>query len=237
LWRVAVTGLLLALALYAKLSMLFVLPLGLLCLFLRFARHRSVRQWFLESLVLLSAALLPLIAGLIFVPTMREQVVYAYETLQPRSEFLSIQYLAGLWPLTSSSFWGRFGWMNVLTPSWIAKLMNLLTFGGLIGTLSLAVHQSPRSKPPTIKQSLLLFWMTCVWVALGFLLFNLSVHQPQGRLLFPALPALAVLVALGYRHLAGRRFAVVGVAIVLLTLMANLVSLFGTLLPAYAAPL
>ncbi|NIV35121.1 MAG: hypothetical protein GWN58_38395, partial [Anaerolineae bacterium] len=183
LGRVAVTGLLLALALYTKLSMLFVLPVGLLCLFLRFARYRSVRHWFLESLFLLSAALLPLVAGLVFVPTIREQVVYAYETLQPQSQFLSSQYLAGLWPLTSSSFWGRFGWMNVLTPSWIARLMSLLTLVGLVGSLSLATRTSSRSNPPTVRQSLLLLWATCVLVALGFILFNLSVFQPQGRLL------------------------------------------------------
>ena len=236
LWRLALTGLLLALALYTKLSLLFVLPLGLLCLILRFARHHSVRQWFLESAVLLGAALLPLVAGVIFVPAMRDQVAYAFETLRPQSQFLSLQHLAGLWRPTYSSFWGRFGWMNVETPAWIAKLMNSVTLVGLTGTLILAVRGKPQSKPPTVRQSLLLLWATCVFVALGFILFNLCARQPQGRLLFPALPALVLLVALGYRLLAGKFSPVVGASIVLLTFVANLVSLFGALLPAYAVP-
>ena len=236
LWRVAITGLLLALALYTKLSLLFVLPLGLLCLILRSARHRSVRQWLMESAVLLGVALLPLVAGLIFVPAMREQVAYAYEALQPKSQFLSLQHLAGLWLPTYSSFWGRFGWMNVETPAWIAKFMNFITLVGLTGTLILAARGNSQSELPAVRQSLLLLWATCVLVALGFILFNLCARQPQGRLLFPALPALVLLVVLGYRFLAGKFYPMVGAAIVFLTFVANLASLFGALLPAYASP-
>jgi uncharacterized membrane protein SirB2 len=71
-------------------------------------------------------------------------------------------------------------------------------------------------------------------VAVGFVRFNLSIRQPQGRLLFAALPALVILIALGYRHFSGRRYALVGTSMVLFTFATNLVCLVGALLPAYA---
>jgi 4-amino-4-deoxy-L-arabinose transferase-like glycosyltransferase len=237
MWRVAGTGLLLALALYTKLSLLFVLPLGLLCLLLRLVRHRSVRQWLLESSVLVGAAILPFLFGLLVLPAMRDQVAYAYTSLQAKPQFMSLQYLAGLWPQTYTSFWGRFGWMNVATPRWIADTMNVVTLVGLIGSLVLLVRRKQQTQIPSVRQSLVLLWATCGLVALGFILYNLSVRQPQGRTLFAALPALVILVALGYRLLAGRLYVAVGASIVLLTFVANLVCLFGALLPAYALPI
>jgi 4-amino-4-deoxy-L-arabinose transferase-like glycosyltransferase len=236
MWRVVGTGLLLALALYTKLSLLFLVPLGMLCLLLRLAHHRSARQWFLESSVLVGVAILPYLLGLLVLPGMRDQMAYAYASLQAKSEFMSFEYLTGLWPQTYTSFWGRFGWMNVGTPRWIANTMNLVTLAGLIGSLVLLVRGRQQDQSPSLRRSLVLLWAMCGLVAIGFIRFNLSVRQPQGRLLFAALPALVILVALGYRHLAGRHCALVGTAMVLFTFAANLICLFGALLPAYAPP-
>ena len=236
MWRVAGAGVLLALALYTKLSLLFVVPLGLLCLLLRLMNHRSVRQWLLESCVLVGVAILPFLLGILVLPGMREQVAHAYTSLQAKPQFMSLEYLAGLWPQTYTSFWGRFGWMNVGTPRWIAVTMNLVTLVGLIGSLVLLVRRRQQTRIPSIRQSLILLWATCGLVAIGFIRFNLSMRQPQGRLLFAALPALVILVALGYRLLAGKLYVAVGASMVILTFVANLVCLFGALLPAYALP-
>jgi 4-amino-4-deoxy-L-arabinose transferase-like glycosyltransferase len=234
-WRVAGTGLLLALALYTKLSLLFLLPLGMLCLLLRLARHRSASRWLLESFILASAALLPFLLGVWVLPGMGEQVAYAYESLQVRAEFVSLAYLVDLWPQTYTSFWGRFGWMNVGPPRWIAYVMNAVTAVGLIGSLIVFVRGTERAQRlPSLRPSLAVLWTACGLVALGFVRFNLSIRQPQGRLLFAALPALVILVALGYRDLSGKRYALVGTSMVLFTFAANLVCLFGALLPAYA---
>ncbi len=234
LLRVAGTGMLLALGLYTKLSLLFLIPLGVFCLLLRATVHRSPRQWLLESSILTGAAILPLLLGLLLLPGLRDQVAYAYSSLKLNPEFLSLDYLVGLWPQTYASFWGRFGWMNVSTPSWIAAVMSAITLVGLIGALVILGRRSQPSQPPYVKRALALLWAACGLVVLGFLRYNLVVRQPQGRLLFTALPALLILVALGYRTLSGRHCRLVGSGIVLLTLVANLVSLFGTLLPAYA---
>jgi len=236
MWRVAGTGVLMALALYTKLSLLFMVPLGLWCLLQRLVHHRSARQWLLESVVLAGAAILPFLLGLLVLPGMQEQMAYAYASLQAKPQFMSLDYLAGLWPQTHTSFWGRFGWMNIGTPTWIAVAMSVVTSVGLIGSLVLLVRRKQQIQIPSVRQSLVLFWATCGLVAIGFIRFNLSVRQPQGRLLFAALPALVILVALGYWHLAGKRYPAVGASIVLLTFVANLVCLFGALLPAYAFP-
>ena len=232
---VAAAGVLLALAFYTKFTLLFLLPLGLFCLLLRLAYHASVGKWLLESSLLVGVAIVPFLLGLLVLPGMRDQMAYAFTYLQVKPELISVEYLVGLWPQTYTSFWGTFGWMNVSTPRWIANTLTVITAAGLIGSLILLVRGKQGSAMPSLRSSLLLLWMACGLVAVGFVRFNLSMRQPQGRYLFAALPALVVLVALGYRLLAGRRFAVVGASIVLLTLVANLVSLFGSLLPAYAA--
>jgi 4-amino-4-deoxy-L-arabinose transferase-like glycosyltransferase len=234
LWRVAGTGLLLSLALYTKLSLLFLLPLGILCLLLRLARHRSPRLWLLESSILASAALLPLLLGLLVLPGMREQVAYAYESLRVKAEFVSLAYLLDLWPQTYTSFWGQFGWMNVGTPRWIAHAMNAMTAVGLTGSLVALVRGTERAERASTRPSLVMLWAAFGLVAIGFIRFNLSIRQPQGRLLFAALPALVVLAALGYRYLAGKLYPVAGTSMVLFAFAANLVCLLGALLPAYA---
>jgi hypothetical protein len=83
---------------------------------------------------------------------------------------------------------------------------------------------------------LLVLWATCGLVAMGFIRLNLSMRQPQGRYLFAALPALVILVAMGYRRVSGRLFPLVGTAMVLFAFAVNLLCLFGSLLPAYAFP-
>ena len=230
-------GALLALALSTKLSLLFLLPLGLICLLLRFTYHRSARRWLSESAVLAAIAVVPLLLGLLFLPGLREQVVYAYEYLQVKPEFISLDYLADLWPQTYTSFWGTFGWMNVSTPRWIADSLTVFSAVGLIGAASLFTGRLwQRQHGSSCWRPLLLLWVTCGLVAIGFIRFNLAVRQPQGRLLFTALPALVILVTMGYRRLSGRLFPLVGTAMVLLSFAANLLCLFGSLLPAYAFP-
>ena len=237
MWRVAGTGVLLALALYTKLSLLFVVPLGMLCLLLRLVHHRSVRQWLLESSVLVGVAILPFLLGLLVLPGMREQVAYAYASLQARPEFMSLEYLAGLWPQTYTSFWGRFGWMNVGTPRWIADTMNARhprwpdRFSGPAGARQAA-------GPEPIAQAI-------VGIALGDVRTCRDWIHPIQSVCAPASRAFAVCRASGACHTRGTGvpafwqagvYPVVGTSIVLLTFVANLVCLFGALLPAYAFP-
>lgn len=230
-------GALLSLALYTKLSLLFLLPLGLLCLLFRFTHHRSLRRWLSESVVLVAVAVVPFLLGLVVKPGLRDQVVYAYKSLQLNPEFMSSAYVVDLWPQTYTSFWGTFGWMNVSTPRWIAGLFTVVYALGLVGAMAQCAGRVRQSQTGRSSwRPFLLLWVACGLVAIGFVRFNLAVRQPQGRLLFAALPALVILVGMGYRRLSGRLFPLVGAAMVLFAFAANLLCLFGALLPAYAFP-
>jgi hypothetical protein len=124
--------------------------------------------------------------------------------------------------------------MNVSTPRWIANSMTVITAVGLVGSLVLLARDRLDSRLPSQRHVLLVLWATCGLVAIGFIRLNLSMRQPQGRYLFTALPALVLLVAMGYRRLSGKLFPLVGTAMVLFAFAANLLCLFGSLLPAYA---
>ncbi len=228
-FQVAAAGVVTALALLTKLSLWFLLPVGLLCLLWRWRLHRSVKRWLLESGIFTMIALAPLGMGVAFLPSIRQQLAHAQATMTPRQDYMNWSYILGLWPQTNRSFWGTFGWMNILTPLWISRSLNLVALIGLAGSLlSLGSRQAKAT-----KATLVLFLIVCALVAIGFLRFNLAVRQPQGRLLFPALPAFIVLVAVGWGRLTGKYRAVLGPALIVFTLGVNLVSLFGTLIPAY----
>jgi 4-amino-4-deoxy-L-arabinose transferase-like glycosyltransferase len=95
-----------------------------------------------------------------------------------------------------SSFWGRFGWMNVPMPAWALGVFSLIELAALAGGLRAMLR-----KPGTVAW----FWaywplialplLAGVWV-LSFAL-TAGLVAWQGRLLFPALPSIAIVLACG----------------------------------------
>lgn len=227
--RVLGAGLLAALALATKLSLLFVLPLGWLVLAMRAWRRRSVAQGVREAALFTCVAVSLLVVGWALLPGIRARLAYAVTLLEPQPAYLTLAYVADLWPLTHASFWGRFGWMNVPTPVWAATAFDALALVGLAGSLGrLRDRRASRGAAAVL-------WVCCGLQVIAFVRWNLYVLQPQGRFLFPALAALSVLVALGWTRLAGRRSGWAGLGVVLVALVVNLTCLFGTLVPAYDA--
>jgi 4-amino-4-deoxy-L-arabinose transferase-like glycosyltransferase len=103
-----------------------------------------------------------------------------------------------------ASFWARFGWMNVFPPAWVLWLfgaIELLALGGLV-RLAVRMWQADRSSADDRRSStvghwallalpaLALAWMVSFAITAGLVAW-------QGRLLFPALPAIAILMARG----------------------------------------
>jgi len=81
-----------------------------------------------------------------------------------------------------------------------------------------------------------LLLLETVLVIVGVVFYNLRYLQPQGRYLFPALPALAVLAVAGIGELIRQEYAgvvllVAGCALYWLCIF----SLFQVILPAFAA--
>jgi len=128
------------------------------------------------------------------------------------------------------SFWGLFGGVNVLLdPTWLYTLFDALTLVALIG---LVVWVRRACSAPLL---LLVAWIALVTA--GLIRWTLQTAASQGRLLFPALPALAVLFALGLTSLVPerRRRLVAGGLAVGLGLVAATTP-FRSIIPAYARP-
>ncbi|MGQ9683067.1 MAG: phospholipid carrier-dependent glycosyltransferase [Anaerolineae bacterium] len=101
---------------------------------------------------------------------------------------------------TFYSFWGQFGWMGVPLPD---RLYTLLAAGcGLcaLGLAADACHIASRwgrlTREAQVSWCVILGWL--LLTAASYLWYNLSFKQHQGRYLFPALPAIALLLAVGW---------------------------------------
>lgn len=101
------------------------------------------------------------------------------------------------------SFWGLFGWFNILLPSWVYSALDIVTLAAMGGVIFGAVRgirrrrtRGERSLGPTGRVLLL----CATWASLSFALliyWTLQATGSQGRLLFPALSALAILLVFG----------------------------------------
>jgi hypothetical protein len=95
------------------------------------------------------------------------------------------------------SFWGVFGWMTVPGPDWFHALALVITLGGLAAVATLLLPRARRSLEPGQKRALLILGIAIVSQE-AFQLRAIEAFGRswlQGRYLFPALPAAAVLVA------------------------------------------
>ncbi|WP_082374398.1 DUF2142 domain-containing protein [Ardenticatena maritima] len=216
-------GLLLACALLTKTTAYVALPLVVGALFWAYRRHdRRVRYESL-GLVLVSALVL---AAPWFV---RNAVVYGNGDItglarhdaivvgQPRTaewvaELGVARTLKRLVFTTFHSFWGQFGWMAAPLPSNVYSLLWALTLLAVVGLLLYARFGVPR---PAFPESV---WVLLAWMSLtvgGFLWYNLTFVQHQGRYLFPALPAVALFTVLGWREWIAPRYQWLALGLVL----------------------
>jgi 4-amino-4-deoxy-L-arabinose transferase-like glycosyltransferase len=123
---------------------------------------------------------------------------------QPRTADWIETYGLGAWlerwiTFTFQSFWGQFGWMGVLMPTWLYRALALWSGVLLVGLLywrgdGLALDVS--RKNPKRNLQLLTLCAFLILVILVYLYYNLTFVQHQGRYLFPALTPIAVAVAI-----------------------------------------
>jgi 4-amino-4-deoxy-L-arabinose transferase-like glycosyltransferase len=137
------------------------------------------------------------------------------------------------------SYWGVFGWMNVLTDEFFYTLVRVLSILGGVGAVLFVARV--RWRLGTLRDHrwpavlLLLIWIATMLASLAS--WTRTITGPQGRLLFPAIAAIAVLLFAGLTAWLPRRFAphvAVGVAALLATLCAIIPS--RSIAPAYAQP-
>jgi len=97
------------------------------------------------------------------------------------------------------SFWGLFGWFNILLPQWYYTLMDVLmlvAMGGAAAALGTRLRRRNADQAAgTRVLVLLLAWALLVTVLL--FAFTERAAASQGRLLFPAISAITILGVLG----------------------------------------
>ena len=243
--RAAVLGGLYGLAILSKFNVAFILALIELALLAdawhRHAwRRRHVRELARTNVVVLGMALL--ISGWWFArnqilygePTGVQRVTVLWGMRDPRTSLtLVLSELPYLW----TSLWGRFGYGQIPMPDWTYTGLKIIAGLALIGLIARAV-QVIRTRSRLLALQLGLLVATVVsfaGVLFGYML--ISPAGAMGRFLFPALPALGVLLTYGLSALIPARWTQ-GLAIVCLVVMASLslVGLTGVLAPAYARP-
>ncbi len=240
-WVVA--GLAASLALAVKLTAGEVLLLGLgLILWTLLAAGPAARQaWAGLGAYLVALPWAPLLVAVAWPNWTAQWLADPSRHMDP--SHLNLAFFAGLWPVTHFSFWGGFGWVNVALPLWMYRVFDACLLLGLaVAIFTLARRW--QTYTPGARRALAVIAATPALALAQFMLFNLTVSQPQGRLLFPGLSALDILMAFGWLTLAelraptaevlGRRRGLVTLALLATWGVLNVIVLVGTLLPAYA---
>jgi hypothetical protein len=112
--------------------------------------------------------------------------------------------LADFWPEFRGlrySFWGLFGWFNILLPAWFYTVADLLTLAGGVGLAGALVALLRRTPRPRLHDStVLIVILLLAWAGVTFALLVYWISQAtgsQGRLLFPGITAFGILLAVG----------------------------------------
>jgi len=253
-WQWALLGAVSGLAALSKASALGLLPLAALAGVVAAWRARRGRpwRWFLVHVLrtgLLIGLPLLLIAGWWYYrnwqlyrdPLGLNAFVAIVGARYPRPTLLQ---LLGEWQGFVMSYWAFFGGVNVPAPAWVYWLLNVLGITGILGVplyLWRKNREQPQSATQWLQTGLVALWPTVVFVSL--IRWTLMTIASQGRLLFSALTALSLLMAMGLAGwLPRRRWGTKPAESPLTALMAGVLLIsaitlpYATIRPAYSHP-
>ncbi len=156
---------------------------------------------------------------------------------RPPSARTLLWHLSGLW----LSFWGVFGWFNVLAPGWWYRAIQVaVVLAGLGGARQIIAGVRRRmwrqaNLPTLMAWALVLVWPLVVFA--GVVQWTRITFGAQGRLLFPALASIFIVLAVGLAAWVPRSLyaRLIGPALVAWGLFAAWVP-WGVIRPAYALP-
>jgi hypothetical protein len=95
------------------------------------------------------------------------------------------------------SFWGLFGWFNILLPDWIYRVLDGVSAVALLGVVAAPVLNRKSAIPPEWRAGR---GLLVAWALLSFALVVYWVSEAtgsQGRLFFPAIGATIILMVIG----------------------------------------
>jgi hypothetical protein len=246
-WLVALGGLS-GLAILTKTTGLAVIALILGVVAAKAVRQRLIRMLWLDAgIVVLLAALIGgwwyVRNALLYADPLLSRYIHRWLSDEVAAPRTAIEILRRF-EQGEISFWGTFGWLNITWGEWIYKLLRTWTRLSGLGLLVLGVrwliHRSPLGIGKHVQVIISPLMAILAWtglVAATLTQWILVSGGLQGRLLFPAISALAVLLVAGWTSLVPRRWGLVAVAIpaVGLALLA-IATPFVTISPAYARP-
>ena len=245
-----ILGLLTGLALLTKLSSLTTLLLVAFVVFVRLfvigELHESPLKTVLRWIIII-VAVTALLSGWWF---WRNYQLYgewfATETHLNLAGRADIS-LADAWNLrheAERAYWATFGWGQIRPPEWVYQLFFWFSRIGLVG-LCLAIvgrlAQYPKTRPLPINLDFIRLdriIILLLWAGLSLALYLRWVMEvgsvSHTRLMFPAIAAISLLLALGWHALIPRRLAAwFSGTVVALLLALNLYSLGWLLYPAF----
>ncbi len=133
------------------------------------------------------------------------------------------------------SFWALFGWFNILVAPAAYAILDAMSLLALTGLAVWFVRHFPTRLRGGIKGGVLSLWVTIV--LLGLVRWTWTTPGTQGRLLFPAISALCILLILGLGQLVPKRYARTLVSVVSLAMLVfAALCPFLYIGPAYARP-
>ena len=99
------------------------------------------------------------------------------------------------------SFWGLFGWFNILLPSWFYAAMDLLSVVAITGAVLaglIAMRNAGRAVFGRSTAQVKLLLLAWIGLSIALILYwMMRATGSQGRLIFPALSAIAVWFVIG----------------------------------------
>jgi hypothetical protein len=136
--------------------------------------------------------------------------------------------LPGLW----YSVWGIFGWFNIALPDWLYAFYTALVLLAVLGGIKAGWRRLRPLSPEA--EGLIGLGVYALLVFSGVLRWTASTPGSQGRLIFPAAAALAILLASGWRALIPSSRALAGL-MGMWVVSAALIP-FVVIAPEYALP-
>ena len=136
------------------------------------------------------------------------------------------------------SFWGVFGWMNVLADELFYFFFRVLLLLACVGLVLLGLRAVGEKSRIPFRRGVVLLLAVWILVVLGLLLqWTRTITGPQGRLMFPAIAAISLVLMLGLTEWVPRRLSAFATGLLAaLLLAASLVAPFQYIAPAYALP-
>lgn len=232
--RFVLAGILAALAVLAKITMIFTVVFVILVFVLEAATcHKRAPYW---RSGLASLAVFGLLGALIlFQPTLRSHLEWSQATMASTAPAAgAATYWLDVAHATIQSGWARFGWMNVITPDLPAYLWWLVLIAGMLTGVMTGLR-SAAGRETRLQVIIGAIWIAAV--AAVYVSINLNRFQPQFRYAFAVVPAMAGFAASGL-FVVLRRFdrltRLVPPILAAVLLAANVWLVFGVLAPLYS---